>query len=107
MIRAWRIRTSTTLSRSIPIGRSLRPTRLAVFGLPGEILQTLSKPKPVQPRLELINCNCPNTMNKNAQTATELAVFGSVLVFLIGLIVQQAMGINHLQNQSLRSVRMA
>jgi len=46
-------------------------------------------------------------MKKTAQTATELAVFGAILIFLIGLIVQQAMGINHLQNQSLRSVRLA
>src|SRR6185503_5692568 len=46
-------------------------------------------------------------MKNTAQTATELAVFGAILIFLIGLIVQQAMEIHHLQNQNLKSLRLA
>lgn len=42
-----------------------------------------------------------------AQTATELAVFGTILIFVIGIIVQQAMSFHHLQNQNLRTLRLA
>lgn len=46
-------------------------------------------------------------LNIRAQTATELAVFGAVLIFMIGGIVRQSMSYQNLQHQSLRALRMA
>ncbi len=50
-----------------------------------------------------------NNKNSNGkgQTAIELAVFGAVLVFIIGAIVQQSMTANHFQDQQLKVLRMA
>ncbi len=42
-----------------------------------------------------------------AQTATELAVFGGILIFVFGLMVRQAYMANMAQNQALRGMRMA
>lgn len=42
-----------------------------------------------------------------AQTATELAVFGAILVFVIGLIIKSALGSGHIQNQNLKASRLA
>lgn len=46
-------------------------------------------------------------MGQRAQTATELAVFGAVLLFVIGAIVRQALHFSQIQNQNLRAFRMA
>lgn len=45
--------------------------------------------------------------NKKAQTAMELAVFGAILIFVIGAIVRQALSAGTTQNQSLRAMRQA
>ncbi|MCA9401293.1 MAG: hypothetical protein KC713_06675 [Candidatus Omnitrophica bacterium] len=45
--------------------------------------------------------------NKKAQTAVELAVFGAILIFVLGLIIRQAMSYHYLQNQNYRAMRMA
>ncbi|MBI5150908.1 MAG: hypothetical protein HZA28_09115 [Candidatus Omnitrophica bacterium] len=45
--------------------------------------------------------------NVRAQTAMELAVFGAVLIFVIGAIVRQAMSAGYMQNQYLRAMRQA
>jgi len=44
---------------------------------------------------------------ENAQTAIELAVFGSILIFVVGMIVRQALGTGYLQNQNLKAMRLA
>lgn len=44
---------------------------------------------------------------KKAQTAIELAVFGSVLIFIIGIIVRQALNFSYVQNQNLKAMRLA
>ncbi len=45
--------------------------------------------------------------NKKAQTATELAIFGGVLMFVISAIVNQSLSSSYYQNQSYRAMRMA
>lgn len=49
-------------------------------------------------------------MGKNfkiGQTIIELAIFGAILMFIIGLIVQQGLGAAHQQNNALKAMRMA
>jgi len=46
-------------------------------------------------------------LNKKAQTAIELAVFGAILVFVLGLIIRQSLGSGYAQNQPLRAMRYA
>ncbi len=41
------------------------------------------------------------------QTATELAIFGAVLVFVLGLIVRYSVNFNYNQNMQLKSMRLA
>jgi len=41
------------------------------------------------------------------QSSTELAVFGAVLLFVIGLIIKQMMSFSYLQNQNYKALRMA
>ena len=45
--------------------------------------------------------------NARAQTALELAVFGAILIFVIGAIVRQALSAGYMQNQQLRAMRQA
>jgi hypothetical protein len=47
------------------------------------------------------------TRKKLAQTLTELAVFGSVLIFVIGTTVRLSMGYGYAQNNNLKAMRMA
>lgn len=42
-----------------------------------------------------------------AQTAMELAIFGAILVFVLGFIVRQGLGSGYQQNQNLKAMRMA
>ena len=42
-----------------------------------------------------------------AQTAMELAVFGAILIFVVGVIVRQALSSAYMQNQNLRAMRQA
>jgi len=42
-----------------------------------------------------------------AQTASELAVFGAILIFVLGLIIRHATSFNYYQNQSLEAMRLA
>ncbi|MDP8213462.1 MAG: hypothetical protein P9X22_09300 [Candidatus Zapsychrus exili] len=42
-----------------------------------------------------------------AQTAIELAVFGAILIFVLGAIIKQTLGFSYAQNQGLKSMRMA
>ena len=44
---------------------------------------------------------------KKAQTVTELAIFGAIVVFLIGVMVRQSINSNFNQNQALKAMRMA
>lgn len=44
---------------------------------------------------------------KKAQTAAEVAVFGAILIFVIGLTVRHAMDAGYAQNQSLKAMRLA
>jgi len=44
---------------------------------------------------------------KKAQTAMELAVFGAILIFVVGAIVRQALSAGYMQNQQLRAMRQA
>ncbi len=44
---------------------------------------------------------------QRAQTAMELAVFGAILIFVVGAIVRQAMSAGYMQNQQLRAMRQA
>lgn len=44
---------------------------------------------------------------KKAQTIIELAAFGSVLIFLIGIIIRQALSFAYIQNQALKAMRVA
>lgn len=46
-------------------------------------------------------------IKKKAQTAAEVAVFGAVMIFVIGMIVRQTMGSSYQQNQSLKAMRLA
>jgi len=41
------------------------------------------------------------------QAATELAVFGAILIFIIGTVVRSAMGSSYSQNQNFKAMRMA
>jgi len=45
--------------------------------------------------------------NQKAQTAIELAVFGSILIFVIGLIVRQTLGTSYAYNINLKAMRLA
>ena len=45
--------------------------------------------------------------SQTAQTAIELAIFGGVLIFILGLMVRQAYMANLAQNHSLKVMRMA
>jgi hypothetical protein len=45
--------------------------------------------------------------NKKAQAAVEFAVFGAVLIFLLGTIVRSAVGNSYTQNQNFKAMRMA
>ncbi|MBI3617272.1 MAG: hypothetical protein HY210_03530 [Candidatus Omnitrophica bacterium] len=45
--------------------------------------------------------------NKKAQSALELAVFGAILIFVVGVIVRQALSSAYMQNQNLRAMRQA
>jgi hypothetical protein len=42
-----------------------------------------------------------------AQTATELAVFGAILIFLFGVIIRQSLSANFNQDQTLKALRVA
>ena len=44
---------------------------------------------------------------KTAQAATELAVFGAILIFILGTIVRTAVGNSYTQNQNFKAMRMA
>ncbi|MFH1360157.1 MAG: hypothetical protein ABIJ41_03870 [Candidatus Omnitrophota bacterium] len=44
---------------------------------------------------------------RRAQTATELAIFGSILIFVLGSIVRSAMSYNYANNQALKAMRLA
>lgn len=44
---------------------------------------------------------------QKAQTAVELAIFGAVLIFVLGLIIRQAMNAGYAQNQTLKAMRQA
>ncbi len=45
--------------------------------------------------------------HKKAQTIIELAVFGSILIFILGLIIRQALSFGYIQNQNLKAMRVA
>jgi hypothetical protein len=47
------------------------------------------------------------TNTKKAQAAIELAVFGAILIFLVGSIVRSAMGNSYQQNKTFKVMRMA
>jgi len=44
---------------------------------------------------------------KKAQAATELAIFGAILIFLLGTIIRTAVGSSYIQNQDFKAMRMA
>ncbi len=44
---------------------------------------------------------------ERAQTASELAIFGSILIFVLGMIVNQTVGFSYAQNHYLRAMRLA
>lgn len=44
---------------------------------------------------------------EKAQTASELAIFGSILIFVLGMIVNQTVGFSYSQNHYLRAMRLA
>lgn len=46
-------------------------------------------------------------LNKKAQTAIELAIFGSIVVFVIGSIITTTVSYSHAQNQQLKALRKA
>src|SRR3989338_50958 len=43
----------------------------------------------------------------NAQTATELAVFGAILIFAVGFLIRSAMNFNYGQQAPLQAMRLA
>ncbi len=45
--------------------------------------------------------------NKSGQAAIELAVFGAILIFILGTIVRSALGNGYAQNQNFKAMRMA
>ena len=53
------------------------------------------------------NTEIKNKRSRLAQTVTELAVFGGVFVFVLGLIIRQGMSYSYQQNQTLKAMRMA
>ncbi len=48
-----------------------------------------------------------NKKYRSGQTAVELGVFGAILIFVLGLIVQQGLNFSHQQNQQLKAMRAA
>ncbi len=48
-----------------------------------------------------------NRMPTRAQTVSELAVFGAILIFVIGAMIRYAVNFNYNQNQQLAAMRMA
>jgi len=44
---------------------------------------------------------------KKAQAAIELAVFGAILIFILGTVIRSAVGNSYAQNQNLKAMRMA
>jgi len=42
-----------------------------------------------------------------AQTSTELAVFGAILVFILGIMIRYSLGVNYSQSQTLKAMRLA
>jgi hypothetical protein len=44
---------------------------------------------------------------KSGQAAIELAVFGAILIFVLGVIIRSALNASYLQNQNLKAMRMA
>lgn len=46
-------------------------------------------------------------LSNRGQTAAELAIFGAILMFVIGVIVRTAMGSSQVMNQQLKAMRMA
>lgn len=53
----------------------------------------------------MFNCKTKNT--STGQTATELAIFGAILIFVLGLIIRTALNFNYVQNQTLGAMRLA
>lgn len=47
------------------------------------------------------------SQSTKAQTVIELSIFGAIIIFMIGVIVRQAMGFGMQQNQSLKAMRTA
>jgi hypothetical protein len=45
--------------------------------------------------------------NPKAQTVIELAVFGAILIFVLGVIVRQTLSFSYIQNQNLKAMRVA
>jgi hypothetical protein len=45
--------------------------------------------------------------NHKAQTLIELAIFGSILIFVLGVIIRQALTFSYIQNQTLKAMRVA
>lgn len=48
-----------------------------------------------------------NKPSAKAQTAAEVAVFGAILIFVIGLTVRHALDVGYAQNQNLKAMRLA
>lgn len=48
-----------------------------------------------------------STIASKAQTASELAIFGAILVFVLGLMIRYAANFNIIQNQPLEAMRLA
>ena len=46
-------------------------------------------------------------MSKKAQAAIELAVFGAILIFVLGSVIRSAVGNSYQQNQNFKAMRMA
>jgi hypothetical protein len=49
----------------------------------------------------------PDTHRSSGQAAIELAVFGAILIFVLGTIVRSAVGNSYSQNQNFKAMRMA
>ena len=45
--------------------------------------------------------------SQKAQSIIELTVFGAILIFMIGVIIRQALSFSYIQNQSLKAMRKA
>jgi len=48
-----------------------------------------------------------NQFKKKGQTVTELAIFGSILIFVLGVIIRQSLSAHYQQNQQLKALRLA